>query len=86
MKKLSLQNFLETYIGDAEIYLEVWDINMQRLVFNGQLLDIKSLEREYQENRYEVVYIQPIASVVKIDEKIYENYPVLCINIDLRRS
>ena len=86
MKKLSLQNFLETYISDAEIYLEVWDINMQRLVFNGQLLDIKSLEREYQENRYEVVCIQPIASVVEINKKIYENYPVLCINIDLRRS
>lgn len=86
MKKLSLQNFLETYIGDAKIYLEVWDINMHRLVFNGQLLDIKFLEKKYQENRYEVVCIQPIASVVKIDGKIYENYPFLCINIDLRRS
>lgn len=76
---MSLQDFFERFIADAEMLVKVFDANIREVVFRGRWYDIKQMNKEYRGPRYEVKCVGPI----NLSDYNYEQG--LCITIDLKR-
>lgn len=76
---MSLYKFFKSFIMDADVYVEIFDANMRKILFRDKWLNIKELDKEYLGNRYRVMCIEAMIFVER------GGYPGFSITIDLNR-